>query len=203
MMDHAHCPPVEDGSATTVRERYAAQEDDVLLAAIVGGDELALREIYERHARWIATRLRRTLPAFAVEDVLQETFLAVWRGASRYGGTGEVGGWLWGIAWRQAALWARSHGRPELALDDVAEPRARQSDDPSQIAVARAELGQAFAALGPAGSPSSELARQVFLEDRPLTEIARELGVPHGTVKRRVHTLRRRMWASLGKETGE
>jgi RNA polymerase sigma-70 factor (ECF subfamily) len=203
MMDHARTPPAEDEFTTALRDHYAGQPDDALLAQVAAGDELALREIYERHARWIGTRLRRTLPVHAVEDVLQETFLAVWRGAARYGGTGEVGGWLWGIARRQAALWARSHGRPELALDDIAEPRSHHSGDPAQIAVARTELGQAFAALGPAGSAPRELARQVFIEDRPLTDIAHELGVPHGTVKRRVHTLRRKMWASLGKETGQ
>lgn len=196
-MVDARTPPAEEDAKG---DRYAGWVDDALLAAITGGDELALREVYERNARWIATRLRRTLPVHAVEDVLQETFLAVWRGAGRYAGTGEVGGWLWGIARRQAALWARSHGRPDLALDAIAEPRGHLSDDPARIAVARVELGQAFAALGPTGCPSSELARQVFIENRPLAEIAHELGVPTGTVKSRVHTLRRRMWASLGKE---
>lgn len=202
-MDDARTPPAEDAFATALRERFAGLADAALLASVAAGDEPALREMYERHARWIATRLRRTLPVYAVEDVLQETFLAVWRGAARFQGTGEVGGWVWGIARRQAALWARSHGRPELALDDVAEPQGHQSDDPARIAIARAELGRAFAALGPAGCPSSELARQVFIEDRPLAEIADELGVPTGTVKSRVHTLRRRMWESLGKETGQ
>lgn len=202
-MNDAPIPPAEDAFTLTLRDRYAGQADDALLSFIATGDELALREMYERHARWVATRLRRTLPAYAVEDVLQETFLAVWRGAARYGGTGEVGGWMWGIARRQAALWARSNGRPELALDEIAEPRGHQSDDPARIAIARAELGQAFSALGPAGCPAGELARQVFIEDRPLADIAHELGVPTGTVKSRVHILRRRMWASLGKETGQ
>lgn len=202
-MNDAPTPPAEDAFTLTLHDRYAGQADDALLSLVANGDELALREIYERHARWVATRLRRTLPAYAVEDVLQETFLAVWRGAARYGGTGEVGGWMWGIARRQAALWARSNGRPELALDEIAEPRGHQSDDPARIAIARAELGQAFSALGPVGCPSGELARQVFIEDRPLADIAHELGVPTGTVKSRVHTLRRRMWASLGKETGQ
>nr|MBA2247046.1 hypothetical protein [Chloroflexia bacterium] len=46
--------------------------DDDLMLAVAGGDELALRVLYERHARWIAVRLRRSLPASAVEDALQE-----------------------------------------------------------------------------------------------------------------------------------
>ncbi len=40
-----------------------------------------LRELFDRHAPWVAARLRRTMPAHAVEDALQETFIAVWRGA--------------------------------------------------------------------------------------------------------------------------
>ena len=97
-------------------DRQSWSDDDLMLA-IASGDELALRVLYERHARWIATRLRRSLPASAVEDALQETFLAAWRGAARDEKTGEVGAWLRGISRRQAALWGRSHGGPDLGLD--------------------------------------------------------------------------------------
>ena len=56
-------------------------DDDALIAAVAGGDDVALRELFRRHAPWLAGRLRGVLPAAEVEDVLQETFLAVWRGA--------------------------------------------------------------------------------------------------------------------------
>ena len=58
--------------------------DNELIAALAGGDDRALRELFTRHAPWLAARLRGVLPASEVEDVLQETFLAVWRGAKRY-----------------------------------------------------------------------------------------------------------------------
>lgn len=176
--------------------------DDALMAVIATGDERALRVLYERHARWIAARLRRSLPASAVEDVLQETFLAAWRGAGRYQRTGEVGAWLWGIGRRQAALWGRSHGRPDLALDEhnSLTLSAGSSDDPAQIAIRRIQIQQAFAASGPEGSLPRELARKVFLEDRSLGDVAADLHIPVGTVKSRVHKLRRVMWAAAGKE---
>ena len=88
-------------------------DDDALLTAIAAGDDQALRTLFERHAPWVAGRLRRAMPASAVEDVVQETFVAVWRGASGYRHTGEAGAWIWGIARRQAALWARRHGRAD------------------------------------------------------------------------------------------
>src|SRR6188472_3700618 len=90
-----------------------AMDDDDLLARVAAGDDTALRELFGRHAPWLAVRLRTVLPAADVEDVLQETFLAAWRGARGYRPQGACGGWLWGIARRQAALLLRRRGLAE------------------------------------------------------------------------------------------
>ena len=95
-------------------------DDDELIAAMADGDDTALRELFARHAPWLAARLRPILPAAEVEDVLQESFLAVWRGARGYRPEGSPGGWLWGITRRQAALWLRRRGPDGLPLAAVA-----------------------------------------------------------------------------------
>ncbi len=186
-------------------------DDDELIAAVARGDDVALRELFARHAPWLAARLRAMLPAAEVEDVLQETFLAVWRGAPGYrppaglagasgpgGGSGSGGGWLWGIARRQAALWLRRRGPAPLelpaALDGHGQP------DPADAALARADLAAAVAALGPAGSPDRETWRLMYLEDRPVTEVAELMGVPVGTVKSRAHRARRQLRAALRRQ---
>jgi RNA polymerase sigma-70 factor, ECF subfamily len=46
-------------------------DDDELIAALAAGDDTALRELFTRHASWLAARLRAALPASDVEDVLQ------------------------------------------------------------------------------------------------------------------------------------
>jgi RNA polymerase sigma-70 factor (ECF subfamily) len=172
-------------------------DDDALLTAIGTGDHLALRTLFERHAPWVAGRLRRALPANAVEDVVQETFLAVWRGASGYHRDGEAGAWVWGIARRQAALWARRNGRAEqmLNLDELVNLSI--GDDPAKIATDRGDLELALATLGTADDQRLTLARLVFVEDQPLGEVARRLGVPVGTVKSRVFAVRRQLQAAL------
>jgi DNA-directed RNA polymerase specialized sigma24 family protein len=81
--------------------------DDELIAALAAGDETALRELFTRHAPWLAARLRAALPAADVEDALQETFLAVWRGAVSYRPQGTPQAWMWVIARNQAALLLR------------------------------------------------------------------------------------------------
>jgi RNA polymerase sigma-70 factor, ECF subfamily len=182
-------------------------DDDALITAVAGGDDIALRELFTRQAPWLAARLRTVLPAAEVEDVLQETFLAVWRGAARYRPElGSVGGWTWGIARRQAALWLRRRGPDGLPLPALAGPDGQPSGaaaslaelgDPAEAALQRAELAAAVAALGPAGGPQRETWRLMYLEDRPVGEVAELMGVPVGTVKSRAHRVRQLMRAAL------
>jgi RNA polymerase sigma-70 factor (ECF subfamily) len=172
-------------------------DDDELIAAVAGGDDTALRELFARHAPWLAARLRGVLPAAEVEDVLQETFLALWRGARGYQPAGAAGGWIWGIARRQAALWLRRRGPAPLPLPALAAADARPPGDPAAAALSRAELAAAVEALGPAGGTARETWRLMYVEDRPVAEVADLMGVPEGTVKSRAHRARRLMRAAL------
>ena len=174
-------------------------DDDDLVARVAAGDDTALRELFGRHAPWLAVRLRAVLPADDVEDVLQETFLAVWRGARGYRPQGACGGWLWGIARRQAALLLRRRGSAERAGITLPDELTAGSDgpDPAEIVPARADLEVAVAALGPDGSPEREVWRLMYEQDRPVAEVAELLGVPQGTVKSRAHRARRLLRAAL------
>jgi RNA polymerase sigma-70 factor, ECF subfamily len=174
-------------------------DDDDLVARVAAGDDTALRELFGRHAPWLAARLRAVLPAADVEDVLQETFLAAWRGARGYRPQGACGGWLWGIARRQAALLLRRRGPADQAVTALPADLAAGYDapDPAETALARADLTEAVAALGPAGSPEREVWRLMYEQDRPVAEVAELLGVPPGTVKSRAHRMRRLLRAAL------
>jgi RNA polymerase sigma-70 factor, ECF subfamily len=172
-------------------------DDDELIAAVAGGDDRALRELFFRHAPWLAARLRGVLPASEVEDVLQETFLAVWRGARRYRPEGSAGGWVWGIARRQAALWLRRRGPAELLLPALVAADGRHPGDPAEAALSKAEVDCAVSALGPEGGAARETWRLMYVEDRTVAEVAELMGVPEGTVKSRAHRARELMRAAL------
>ncbi len=172
-------------------------DDDELISAIAGGDDAALRELFARHAPWLAARLRSILPSAEVEDVLQESFLAIWRGAGGYRPQGSAGGWLWVITRRQAALWLRRRGPAELSLAALDACVEQDGGDPAEAAVFRAELAAAVRTLGPAGSATREVWRLMYLEDRTVTEVAGLMGVPEGTVKSRAHRVRRLMRSVL------
>jgi RNA polymerase sigma-70 factor (ECF subfamily) len=171
-------------------------DDDELVARVAAGDDTALRELFGRHAPWLASRLRALLPAADVEDVLQETFLAAWRGAGGYRPQGACGGWLWGIARRQAALLLRRRG-PETALALSLTADQPDAADVAVTASDRADLASAVAALGPGESPELQVWRLMYEQDRPVAEVAELLGVPAGTVKSRAHRVRRLLRAAL------
>jgi RNA polymerase sigma-70 factor, ECF subfamily len=175
--------------------------DDDLIAAIAGGDDIALRELFARHAPWLAVRLRALLPPSDVEDVLQETFLAVWRGAGGYR-PHTAGGWLWGIARRQAALWLRRRGPSTLAPPPDAglsgdAALSSGAHDPAEIAGWRADIEAALAGLGPPGSPERDLWQLLYVEDRTIADVAARTGVAVGTVKSRAFRVRRVMRRAL------
>jgi RNA polymerase sigma-70 factor (ECF subfamily) len=178
-------------------DRNNDDTDEALMSAVARGDHTALRELFTRHAPWLAARLKRVTPADSVEDVLQETFIAVWRGARSYRAEGKFGAWLWGIAGRQAALWARKQGKT------YTERETYGSDDPAASAARKVDLQQALATLGPAGSEQRELVRLVFLDDKPLVEVAAHFGIPVGTVKSRLYKVRQLLRGALqGTEEG-
>ncbi len=172
-------------------------DDDELITRMAGGDDRALRELFSRHAPILAARLRAVLPPCDVEDVLQETFLAAWKGASSYRQEAKAGGWLWGIARRQAALLFRRRGpaTAPLAPGAAGLPGPVMPDDPAETAVAQARLAAAVSTLSPA---EHEVWRLRYVEDRPLAEVAELTGVPEGTVKSRAHRARRLLRSALG-----
>jgi len=176
-------------------------DDDDLIAALADGDDTALRELFTRHAPWLAARIRKALPPEDVEDVLQETFLAAWKGARTYTPRGTPEAWLWVIARNQTALLLRKRGPATLPLDPGAlqtgalQTGALQTGaDPAEAALAMADLSAAAAALG----PEREVWRLMYVEDRSIAEVAELTGLPAGTVKSRAHRARQLLRAALG-----
>jgi len=72
------------------------REDAQVLAAVIDGDREAFAELYRRHQPWLLVRLgRRCASPELVDEVVQDTFVAVWRSAGR---------------WDRRARWPRGSG---------------------------------------------------------------------------------------------
>jgi RNA polymerase sigma-70 factor (ECF subfamily) len=170
-----------------------AGADEELLARIPEGDSLALRTLYERHAGWLTLRLaRRCADPALVEEVVQDTFLAIWRGAGRYRGQGEVAAWIWGIAIRRLIDGLRRRGRHgALPGRPDAEPSAEEL---VLLGVEHGDLASAMDRLSP---ELRAVIQATALDGLTTREAGRLLGIPQGTVKTRLMRARRELREAL------
>lgn len=180
----------------------SAQEPDDgrLLTALSAGDMAALRTLYHRHAPWLSVRLtRRCNDREVVADVIQDTFVAVWREASRFRGEGDVAAWLWGIAIRRLVSRLRRR-RDVVVLRDVPEDPSRNTPGAEEqvlLGIEYSDLGQAMSRL----SPQMRAVMQATILDGLTTrEAARLLGIPQNTVKTRLHRAKAQLRVSLAQE---
>ena len=175
----------------------AERTDSALLAAVADGDRAALRELHDRHVAWITSRLRRRCSdRDAVAEAVQDTFVAVWKGASRWDGRGAPAAWMWGIAIRRLIGVLRSRGRWDRALEAV-QPQGElvvAAEDQVLLGVEHGDLASALGGLSP---ELRAVVQATVLDGLSTREAARLLGIPQGTVKTRMSRARTELRGAL------
>ncbi len=163
--------------------------DEALLAAIGRRDEGAVAILYDRYGGLTYGLAYRILgERGAAEDVVQDTFLSVWRRATSFqSGRGSVRTWLLSIVHHRAIDRLRGtagRARRDAPLDDL--DRVAEVDDPwreVETMVQRDVLRRGLAGLPDAQRRTIELA---YFGGHTQHEIAAMMDVPVGTVKGRM-----------------
>jgi RNA polymerase sigma-70 factor, ECF subfamily len=172
-------------------------DDAALLRCVARHDEAALAALYDRHAGWLTVRMsRRCGDPDVVDHAVQDTFLALWREASAYRGSGDVAAFIWGIGIRRLIdTIRRESGNARRLPRHAAEPDLVVSAEDQVLAgIEHGRLGAALAELSP------ELRRAIeatVLDGLTCAEAAVLLGVAEGTVKSRCHRARQALRAAL------
>lgn len=181
----------------------AEPNDEALAARAAVGDDSAFEQIVRRYqARLFRLACRLTSDTDA-PDVLQETFLQVYRHLPSFRGESQFGTWLYRIATNTALMHRRTATRrPAESLDrflprfDAAGKHVATPDELQVASRADELLDRQFLAEkardGIARLP--ELYREAFvlrdLEEMSTADVARVLGVEPATVRQRVHRAR-------------
>jgi RNA polymerase sigma-70 factor, ECF subfamily len=179
-------------------------DEEGLVRLVAGGDRAAFEELYRRTSPWLAVRLRRRCgDDELVAEVLQETYLAIWRAAAAFAGTGGGGsavGWVWTIAARRLvdALRRRARQGRAAPLPPAALPTHRQVAPAAEDEVLQAtvgdEVGEALRRLAP---ELRQVLQALVLDGLSVRETAVLLGLPEGTVKTRARRARIAMREAL------
>jgi len=180
--------------------RKASAVDEALIERVANGDETALRALIDRHQPRLSRYVLRFLRDHSlVDDVLGETFFAVWRQAATFERRSSVATWLSAIA-RYTAL---SHSeRKTLAVEPLSQVHAASLADsrphPDAVIEGREMLSllrQSLLDLPPEQAVVFDLA---YFRDKSIQEIASITGAPKNTIKWRMFRARRQLAAALG-----
>jgi RNA polymerase sigma-70 factor, ECF subfamily len=161
------------------------EHDRALLSHVARGDKGAMKRLYERHHAgllvFVESRLRDPAEAF---DVVQDTFLDVWRSASRYENRSSVKTWIFSIARNKTIDRFRKKGR-EVPLDEDFDP-PDLSPNPHAVVEAASDAAQVNACIEKLSAAHARVVRLAFYEDLGYAEIAEIEQVPEGTFKTRI-----------------
>jgi RNA polymerase sigma-70 factor, ECF subfamily len=183
----------------TRMQRIEEVSDAQLVTSIARWSEVALAEVYRRHAGAVFGLAKRVLNGAAeAEDVTQEVFLRLWNQPDRY--DPERGS-------LRSFLLAQAHGRAVDQVRSTSSRRQREARDALKTAEAGYDLqhevwdlavadqvARAMDELPEAERRAIELA---YFDGCTYREVAQLLGQPEGTVKSRIRNGMRRMRAAL------
>jgi len=167
----------------------AKERDNELLVAVAAGSRQALEELYLTYHRRLARFLSRFTPRYEnVEEVINDTFLAVWQSAKDFRHASQVSTWIIGIAYRTAlkSLRRQKHHTAAGSLDDYPEPTV----DPTSETEIQDWLRHGLNQLPVEQRLTLELAYHM---GHSLEEIAAITECPVGTVKARMFHAREKL----------
>jgi RNA polymerase sigma-70 factor (ECF subfamily) len=183
-----------------------AGSDAALMRAFAARDPSAADELYGRFAsRVYGLGIVMLGGDAAAQDLVQDTFVKLWRSASRYDpGRGKLETWVLLVARSLAIDSLRRRVLESRVLERSAHAR-EESDDPGPDQIAEtADLSErarrAMAALTDGQRAALELA---YFAGKTSAEVAELEGIPLGTAKTRIRTALLKLREALEEQTRE
>ena len=157
---------------------------------VAAGEIGGLESLYDRyHAMAYALALRITTETGLAEDVVQDSFLGLWRNAGRYAeDKGSVKGWLLAIV-RHRAIDSMRRRRNGVTIGDETEeqlPAALTLPDIWPEVAGRLDAQRIRLALEKLPAAQRDAIELAYFDGLTQREIAARTGAPLGTVKSRM-----------------
>lgn len=168
--------------------------DQRLVLRCQQGDVAALDELLARWQERLWRYARRlTGDSDAAWDVLQDAFLAVSQSIRGVENAASFRAWMYRIVMNKSMDWLRRRGRERRRIEEYGQQRSEEAPRESR---AIPDLLEAVSALP--GEEQSLLSMK-YEAGLSTVEIAAVLGIPEGTVKSRLFTLRQKLRATMEK----
>ena len=150
-----------------------------------GDPDAAIRQLYSHYAKSLHGYVEQFCPDRAsADDIVQETFIRAWRHLPQLTADGRPAGpWLFRVARNllidaNRAARARPVTAPEQSAGEIG------TDSGLDEVLDRQLVSAALAHLSPA---HQSVLVETFYQGGTMATVARELGIPHGTARSRLH----------------
>ena len=182
------------------RPSYA--DDRELVAACLRGDHVAERALFRReYARINATVYRIVGATRETDDLVQETFIAVFRALPRFRHESKLSTWIDRIAVRVVFHHITARRRATVPLESIAEPED-SAGSLDQRAQAREGLRRLYGALADL-KPEARMAFALYaIDGRSINEVAELTETTRITAKTRIWRARKEVERKAARDPG-
>jgi RNA polymerase sigma-70 factor (ECF subfamily) len=171
------------------RRQHLLLADENLISCVGQGDGEAFATLYDRHSRAAFSLAYRMMgERQAAEDLAQDAFLKVWRGASSYRAErGSVRTWILSIVHNRAIDQLRSQASRRRTQEriEASAPRSQPSEAFDET-WRNSQREQVRAALNTLPSEQLKILELAYFSGYTHKEISELLSLPLGTVKGRM-----------------
>ncbi len=169
-----------------------------IISEILAGKVRRYDTIVDRYSHQVFSLIVRVVQnAEEAEELTQDTFLKAFQNLTRFHGDSSFSTWLYRIAYNTALTAARKQQVPMVnfeaeSLADLSDAKVDEMlDDPNPTERMLNRLQCAIDMLSP---EERVIVTLFYLEDRPIAEISRIVGIKEGTLKVRLLRIRKKLY---------
>ncbi len=145
-----------------------------------GGIITSFREVYEHYHSYVRASLYWMVGSEPLDDLVQETFVKVWKSFDSFQGESHIKTWIYRIAINTAKDFLKKKGRYLSVLNEKGFLKA---ENPRDLALADA-IEKSILSLN---LKHREVFVLYYKIELSVEEVAESLNLPQGTVKSRLH----------------
>ena len=196
-VDGAVSSSVTLSRAMATQDEYA--DESLVLQAAQRGDRAAQSQIFTRYRERVARQLLRMVgDPMAVDDLLQEVFIAAFTALPRFRGDAQLATWLYAIATNRTRNWWDSQRRRRRREDIAANQPPEETSTPEADLESQQQRARLYTALGQLPDKLREAFVARAIEGMNLIEASAALDVPISTVSYRTRRAEQLLCAALG-----
>jgi len=175
----------------------AEKNDRELIAMCQADDDLGYSGLYQKYARRIYNSIYRIVTHTAeAEDILQETFVTVFKDTTNLAKVASFEGWVKRIAINKSISYLRKN-KIQFSGMDVVDIEAEKEYDPHENEIFENKLEDVRKSIEQLPPGYKTIINLYLFEQIPQEEIAAMLDISHNTVRTQYHRAKKRILLSL------